>query len=150
MSTFQTVMKTRLEDVRDPEPLPSGEWELRCNAAKITENDNYDPEDDRNSHVATINVALVPVQPVGHEPEGDDWRGQTVFKRIYVRGGGDLLAIRQMSEAMGLAYEGRDIEDVLPLMKNQRLIASVGLQTFKRKDGTTGKANTVSGFRPTE
>lgn len=149
MSAYSDVMKTRLEDVKDPEPLPSGEWEFRCNSAKIKENEDYDPEAS-NSYVASINVGVVPVQPVGHTPETDEWRGQTVFKRIYVRGAADLLDIRRMTEAMGLSYEGRDIEDVLPLMKDQRFIAAVGLRSFTRRDGTSGKDNTLSGYRPVE
>jgi len=149
VTSYSTLMKTRLEDVKDPEPLSSGEWEFRCNSAKAKENEDYDPFDD-NGFAATINIGCVPVQPVGHTPDTDEWRGQTVFKRIFVRGAADLLDLRRMAEAMGLSIEGRDIDDVLPLLVNQRFIASVGLRTFKRRDGTTGKENTLTGYRPTE
>lgn len=148
-NAFTTLMKTRMDEVRDPEPLDSGEWEFRCTSAKSKENDNYDPEDDKNQYIATVNVALVPVQPIGHEPTGDDWRGQTVFKRAFVKGNGDLVDFRRMAEAMGIAVEGREFEDQLQLMKNRRFIASVGLRTYTRRDGTTGKENTLSSYRPT-
>lgn len=147
MTTYSELVKTRLEEVKDSEPLPSGEWEFRCNSAKIRENEDYDP-DAENAFVGTINIGAVPVQPVTAEPQSDEWRGQTVFKRIYIRGAADLIELRKMAEGMGVAYEGRDLDDVLAVMKNRRFIAAVGLRTFKRRDGTTGKENTLTGYRP--
>lgn len=149
MTTYSNLMRTRLEDVKDPEPLPSGEWEFRCTFAKSKENENYDEADD-NGYVASINVGVVPVQPVGFTPDNDEWRGQTVFKRIYVRGSADLVDLRNMAEGMGMSIEGRDIDEALSLFKDRRFVAAVGLKTFKRRDGTTGKENTLTGYRPVE
>lgn len=150
MSTaYADLMRTRMDEVRDPEPLDSGEWEFRCTSAKSKENADYDPEDEKNGYVAIVNIATVPVQPIGHTPDGDDWRGQTIFKRIFVKSNGDLVDLRRMAEAMGIAVEGREFEEQLALMKNRRFVASVGLRTYQRRDGTTGKENTLSGYRPT-
>lgn len=149
--SVEALLKTKIEDVKEPSQLASGEWELRCGGGSYKDNEDYDA-DDANSARGMINFMFVPVKPIANvdaETVADGaWRGRTVFKRFYVRGNDDLYEVGKVIGALGVSTEGRDFIDALSLCKNRSAVASVGLRTFKRRDGTGGKENTLTDFRP--
>jgi hypothetical protein len=147
----ENLMKRTASEVKEPEELVSGDWELRCGGGRYKVNDEFD-EDDVNSARYIANLMFVPIKPVGNIADPDrvaagDWRGKTIFKRFYIRGDADLYELNKVFTGLGLSLEGRDYDDLFPLAKNKTAVVTVGLRTFKRRDGTLGKENTLTDFR---
>lgn len=150
----ENLMKRKAEEVKEPTPWPSGDWEIRCNGGKYVENEEFDPDEapDRFSNPRyRANLAFVPVKPVANVDadavaEGT-WRGRTVFVRFGIAGEADLYELNKVFSGLGLSLEGRDYDDLFPMVKGRTGIVTVGLKTFKRRDGTIGKENTLTDFR---
>lgn len=146
------LMRRKASEVKEPADLPSGDWEVRCGSCKIVRNEEHEPED-ANSHQYVVNFMFVPVKPVANVDEDavadGSWRGKTLFKRFYLRGDADLWEMNKVFTGLGIDLDGRDDyqNELAPLAKNRTAVVTVGLRTFKRRDGTTGKENTLTDFR---
>ena len=67
--SVEALLKTKIEDVKEPSPLPSGEWELRCGGAGFKDNDDYDadqPADKFTNPKGRVYFQFVPVKPVSN------------------------------------------------------------------------------------
>lgn len=148
--SVEALLRTKIEDVKEPSPLPPGEWELRCGGASFKDNEEYDASD-ANSARGVVNMMFVPVKPLSnYEPDAvadGAWRGRTSFKRFYIRGADDLYEVGKALTGLGISTEGRDFIEALTLCKNRSTIASVGLRTYKGRDGTMRKETTLTDFR---
>lgn len=155
--SVQDIMKRKAEDVKEPENLPPADWEFRCIAAKMGENEDFDEEEpvDRfRNPTHKGHFTFVPVKPVGNLAKEDEaavqggaWRGKTLFHRFGIAGDADLWELNKVFTGLGISLEGRGYEDLIPLAKNRTTIATVGLRSFKRRDGTPAIDNTLSDFR---
>ena len=146
----ENLMKKRADEVKEPAELPSGDWELRCAGGKYNENEDYDP-DNANSARYIANLMFVPVKPVANVEEDlvadGAWRGKTLFKRFYIRGDADLWELNKVFSGLGIDISGRDYDELFAVAKNRTGVATIGLRTFKRRTGETGKENTLTDFR---
>ena len=149
------LMKRKAEEVREPEELPSGDWELRCTGGTSKENEDFDPDQpmDRFTNPQyRVFLGFVPVRPVGNISDPDRiadgaWRGARLLYRDGIAGDTELWNLNKIFVGLGLSIEGRDYDDLFPLAKNRTAIVTVGLRTFRRRDGTSGKENTLTDFR---
>ena len=151
MSAYEALMNKDLGAMEKPEEtIPTGEWVLRCTAAKETENDEHDPNDPKNDHLSIVTFTHTPVEPTANFDEErvaeGTWRGVPLFTRRYIKTDRDLYGVREIIEAHGLSLEGRTLTDVVTLIRGKSVGVTVGLRSFPRRDGSTGKANTLSNF----
>ena len=154
-TSVEALLRTKIEDVKEPTQLPSGEWELRCGGASYKSNENFDadlPPDSFSNPRGSVYFSFVPVKPVANvEPDAvadGAWRGRRLGKYIGIAGNDELYEIGKIVGALGIGLEGRDYIDALTLCKNRTVKASVGLRTFKRRTGEVAKENTLSDFAP--
>ena len=153
MSNYETLMNTDLGTMEQPkDTIPSGEWILRCNAARENENEEYDENDPRNDALSIVKFTHVPVEPHSNfdsdkVAEGD-WRGVPLFTTRYIKTQRDLYSAREIVAAHGVSLEGRTLTDAIDLTKNRTVLVTVGLKT--RRDTRSGRmvpVNVLSNFR---
>ena len=152
MSSFESMITRDLGDMKEPkDTIPSGEWVLRCQSAKLTENEEYDPSDNTKDYQGIVQISHVPVEAKANVDEDSledgDWRGVPIFTRLYLRTDRDVYDVRGIILGHGISMEGRGLQDGIDLIKTRQTVASVGLKTFKRRDGSSGKSNTLTNFR---
>jgi hypothetical protein len=156
MSNYEKLMNTDLGAMEEPKDvIPSGEWVLRCQAARENENENYDEDDPKNDALSIVKFTHVPVEPfsnVDMDAVGDGtWRGVPLFTTRYIKTDRDLYQVREVVAAHGISIEGRTLNDAVELMKGKQVLATIGLKTYKRRgDGETVKTNTLTNFRVVE
>jgi hypothetical protein len=151
----ENLMKRTASEVKEPEELTPGDWEMRCTGGRYKENEDFDADKapDRFSNPRyRAHLAFVPVKAVGNvsDPEKvaeGTWRGKTVFARFGIASDADLWDLNKIFVGLGLSLEDRDYDDLFPLAKDKTAIVTVGLRTFKRRDGVQGKENTLTDFR---
>ena len=150
--SVEALLKTKIEDVKEPSPLPSGEWELRCGGAGFKDNDDYDadqPADKFTNPKGRVYFQFVPVKPVSNVDKDavkdGSWRGRSTSISIPIVGNDDLYEVSKVLTGLGISTDGRDYVDALSLAKNRNTIASVGLRVSK-KDGR--HFTTLTDFRP--
>ena len=90
VSKYEEMMKADVGDLEEPkDTIPGGDWVLRCQSAKETENEDYDPTDNDNQHVSIVKLSHVPVEPHGNYDdnaiEAGEWRGVPLFTTRYVK-----------------------------------------------------------------
>jgi len=153
VSKYEDMMKRDLGGLGEPkDTIPSGDWVLRCQSARNTENEDFDEDDGQNDHVSVVQFSHVPVRPHANVDEDavetGEWRGVPIFTRRNIKTDRDLFDVKQIIEGHGISTEGRSLDDAIALMRTRETVATAGLRTFKRRTGETGKANTLSNFRP--
>jgi len=155
MSNYEKLMNTDLGAMEEPKDvIPSGEWVLRCQAARESENEEYDESDPKNDALSIAKFTHVPVEPYSNVDldavEDGSWRGVPLFTTRYIKTERDLYQVREIVAGHGISLEGRTLTEAVDLMKNRTVLATVGLKTYKRRDGTMGKSNTLTNFRVVE
>lgn len=151
----ENLMKRTASEVTEPEEVVPGDWELRCTGGRYKPNDDYDDdkEPDRFSNPRfRAHLSFVPVKPVANitDPERvaeGAWRGKSLFMRFGIVGNDDLWELNKVFKGLGLNLDGRDYDDLFPLAKGKTAVVTIGLRTFKRRDGTQAKENTLTDFR---
>lgn len=155
MSNYEKLMNTDLGGMEEPKDIiPSGEWILRCQAARETENEEYDENDPKNDALSIAKFTHVPVEPHSNVDldavEDGSWRGVPLFTTRYIKTERDLYQVREIVAGHGISLEGRKLTDAVDLMKTRLTLATVTLKTYKRRDGTTAKSNVLTNFRVVE
>ncbi len=155
VSNYEKLMNTDLGSMEEPKDvIPSGEWILRCTAARETKNEEYDANDSKNDALSIARFTHTPVEPHSNydieKVEDGSWRGVPMFTTRYIKTERDLYGVRDIVAAHGISLEGRTLTDAVELMRNRTVLVTIGLKTYKRRDGTQGRANTLTNFRVVE
>jgi len=154
VSKYEELMKTVHKDEPPKDTIPGGDWVLRCQSAKETENEEYNPKDEDNEHVSVVKLSHVPVEPHGNYDasaiEAGDWRGVPLFTTRYIKTTRDEYEVRQTIKGHGISMEDRTLVEGLGLVRGRSSLVTVGLKTIKRRDGNTAIINTLTNFRPVE
>lgn len=149
LANHDELLSRGVDAVPEPKLYPSGTWRLKALSGTVK------PKDD-DENVKQVTITVIGTEP-GEDVDSDElddadglYEGTRIFVRRNIENGNDEYQLAKLLKAFGFTNDDGPMFECVKNIKGREAFATLGMRSYKNRNGEQVFENTARNFIPVE